>query len=280
MRRDGATVIPGDVNLVGDLLQRGKVLLDRLIHQNVPVCQIEDLLLRAALQEAVNDLKSCICFARAGGHDEEQTILPARDGVHGAVDSDALIVARGIGSLAAVIRLTTDCLLRRRDARFLVQPREQFRLCRELVHAELALCAGEKIVLCKAVPVGAVCKRQIKHLRIGHGLLQTLGDAVIVVLCLYHRDGIVGADVKEIVRLLRRLTEGEVSSQIHLAVRQLDSGLHGDLVLPALVLNRRRNEIELDVLFGHLLFRQYVHSYASMFQSKSNSGAVAEIHLS
>ena len=45
-----AGVIFGHVDLVDDLLQRGKVLLDGLVHQNVAVSQVQDFLLHAAFQ--------------------------------------------------------------------------------------------------------------------------------------------------------------------------------------------------------------------------------------
>ena len=109
-------------------------------------------------------------------------------------------------------------------------------------------------MLGKAVPVRAVCKGQIQHLRVCHGLLQTVGNAVIVVFRLYHGDGIVCTDVKEIVRLLCRTAHGEIAFQVDLAVRKFHGGLHRDFILPAFTHNRGRDEVELDVLFGHLAF--------------------------
>ena len=47
---NGAGVVPGNIDLVNDLLQRGEVLLDGLIHQDVAVGQVENLTLQAALQ--------------------------------------------------------------------------------------------------------------------------------------------------------------------------------------------------------------------------------------
>ena len=74
---------------------------------------------------------------------------------------------------------------------------------------------------------------------------------MIVVLGLHHRDGVVQADVEKVIRLLRVAADGDVPAQVHLSIGHLHRGLHGDPVLPALLLDGGGNVIELDVLFGH-----------------------------
>ena len=103
--RDGAFVIHRHVDFVGNLLQRGKVLLDGLVHQNVPVRQIQDFSLHAALQKPVHDLEGGIGLARAGGHDQKKPLLPPGDGIHRAVDGVALVIARRVGVLAGIVGL-------------------------------------------------------------------------------------------------------------------------------------------------------------------------------
>ena len=67
---DGALIIFGHIDFVGDFFQRGKILLDRLIHQNVPVSQVKNLPLHTALQHPVHNLKSGIGFACSCCHNE------------------------------------------------------------------------------------------------------------------------------------------------------------------------------------------------------------------
>ena len=40
MGGNGATVIFGEVDLMDNLLQRCEILLDRLVNQDIPVCQV------------------------------------------------------------------------------------------------------------------------------------------------------------------------------------------------------------------------------------------------
>ena len=103
--RDGAFVVLRHVDFVGDLLQRGKVLLDGLVHQNVPVRQIQNLSLHAALQQPVHDLEGGVGLARAGGHDQKKPLLPPGDSIHRTVDGVALVIARWVGVLAGIVGL-------------------------------------------------------------------------------------------------------------------------------------------------------------------------------
>ena len=133
MGGNGALVVLRNIDLMDDLVQRCEILLNGLIHQNIAVRQIQDLLLHPALQEAVYDLEGSIGFARTGGHHQQQALLPAGNCVQGAVDGNALIVARRIGVLAAVIGLTSDRLLGRCNAGLLIQTGKELCLRRELV---------------------------------------------------------------------------------------------------------------------------------------------------
>ena len=77
---------------------------------------------------------------------------------------------------------------------------------------------------------------------------------MVVVLSLHNGDGLIGAQVQYIIRFLRLFTDYQVSLQVDLAVRDL--GFHGDQVFIPFCGNGRRDVMELDVLFRHLLFRQ------------------------
>lgn len=72
MRGDGAGVIFAYVDFMGDLLQRGKVLLDRLIHKNITVSKVQYLSRHAALQQAVNNLEGGIGLAGTGDHNQRR----------------------------------------------------------------------------------------------------------------------------------------------------------------------------------------------------------------
>ena len=106
-------------------------------------------------------------------------------------------------------------------------------------------------MLGKAVAVGAVGEGQIQHHGIGHGLLKAEGDAVVVVLGLDDGDGVIGTEIEQVIRFLRVAADGDVATEVHLAVGDPDGGLHGDAVLPAAGLDGGGDVIELDVLFGH-----------------------------
>ena len=168
---DGAGVIFGHVDLVGNLLQRGEVLLDGLVHQDVAVRQIEYLALHAAFQKPVDDLKGGIGLAGSGGHHQQQPLLAPGDGVHRPVDGNPLVVPGRISVLAGIVRLIDHSFLGRAESRLLLEPGNQFRLCGEFIQAEFPLCAGEKVVLGKAVSIGTERKGQVQHPGVLHRLL-------------------------------------------------------------------------------------------------------------
>ena len=96
-------------------------------------------------------------FACTGGHNQQNAVLPSCDGIHCAVDGNALIVAGRVGVLAAVIRLCDDFLLFGRKASTTVCARlvalDQFLLRGELIKAKLALFARQEVMLHKTVTV-------------------------------------------------------------------------------------------------------------------------------
>ena len=246
---NGAGVVPGNIDLVNDLLQRGEVLLDGLIHQDIAVGQVENLTLQAALQQAVDDLKGGIGLSGAGGHHQKQAGLPAGDGIQGAVDGDALVIAGRIGGLAAVIGLVQNLFLVRRDAGAAVETGfiagNEFGLGGKRIHGKQPLGAGEKIVLHEAVTVGAVGKGQVQHPGIGHRLLQAERNTVVVILRLNNGNGIIRIQIEKIIRPLGRAARHEIAADDHTAIGDL--GLHGDLPAVPFGSDRRRDVMELDI---------------------------------
>ena len=120
-------------------------------------------------------------------------------------------------------------------------------------------------MLHETVAVGAVGKREVEHLRVVDGLLQAGGHAVSVVLRLDHRDGIVGAQIEEIIDAFRLFADGEIAFQIDLAVRDLR--LHRDFLEVPFGRDGGGDILHLDVFFGHLLFIQdHRHQHILLFR--------------
>ena len=168
---DGAGVIFGHIDLVSHLLQRGEVLLDGLIHQNIAVRQIEHLALHAAFQEPIDDLKGGVGLSGSGGHHQQKSLLPLGNGVHRPIDGDPLVVPGRISILAGIVGLVNGRFLRGAEAGFLLEAGGQLCLRGEFIQAEFPLCAGEKIVLGKAISIGTERKGQIQHSGVLHRLL-------------------------------------------------------------------------------------------------------------
>ena len=234
-------------------MQRGKVLFDGLVHQHIAVCQVKDLVYRFALQKPVDDLERGVGFSGAGGHHQQQPFLPPGDGVNSPVDGDSLVVARRIGRLAGVIRLCHGRLLSGRQAGFPLIAVDQLSLCGKFVHPKLPLCPGEKIVLGKAVPIGTEGKGQIQHFCIVHRLLQTCRYLVMVIFCFHHCNGIVCAEVEQVIHPFARLPHRKVTLQADLAIGDLR--LHGDLLAFPFGSQRRGNVLQLNILFCHVLLQ-------------------------
>ena len=119
---DGAGIIFCHIDLVGHLFQRGEVLLDGLVHQDVAVRQIEHLALHAAFQKPVDDLKGGIGLACPGSHDQQKSLLSPGDGIHRPVDGDPLVVPGRISVLTGIVRLVDHSFLGRAESRFLLEP--------------------------------------------------------------------------------------------------------------------------------------------------------------
>ena len=60
-------------------------------------------MLNVELSQTPDNLKSGVRLARTGGHDQKQAGPSAGNGIQGAVDSDALVIAGRVGVLAGEI---------------------------------------------------------------------------------------------------------------------------------------------------------------------------------
>ena len=259
-------VLFGGPDLVGDLPERGEVLLDGLVHEDISVCEIEHLFDEARREQAVDDLEGRIGLAGAGGHDEKDALAAAGDGVHGAVHGDALVVPRGKGVRRDVVGLTEGLFLPVGEPFALIDLAApaggELRLGGEAVQRQVPLEAGEVIVFGEAVPVGAVGKGEVEHFCVELGLLEPVGDGVAVVLGLNDGNGVLAVEVEEVVHLFCLLPRDETAAEQNFSVGDLR--LHGDLVPGPAAGERGRDELELDVLLGHFLFGQYgAHAPAS-----------------
>ena len=146
-----------EVHLMDDLFERSEILLDRLGHEVVAVCKVEDLAFHTAAEQAVNNLESGVGLAGAGRHDEQDAVLSTCDGIEGPVDRIALIIARRVGGLARVERLRDELLLFCIEALAVVSLRliacDERVHGRECIHRECSLCAGQEVVLLEAIAV-------------------------------------------------------------------------------------------------------------------------------
>ena len=93
-----------------------KVVDHRLVDQHVAVGKEQDALPVTSLPQPPDDLEGGVGLARAGGHDEQDPILPFGDGFDRGVDGGDLVVARGLAPAVLVIVLEDDLLGLRRQA--------------------------------------------------------------------------------------------------------------------------------------------------------------------
>ena len=254
MRSDGDGIVLGEVDLVDRLFKRGEVLLDRLVHEDVPVGEVQDLFPQAAFQQTVDDLKGRIGLPGACGHHQQEAFLSPCYRLDDPVDGVALVVPRIVCALAGIIRLRDDLFLVGGDTlaavRLALPASGQLLDGREGVERQGALKARQKVVFLEGIAVGTVGERDVLHARVCDRLLETVGDGVVVVLGLDNGDWL----IEDVVGLLRFLAKDEIAAEIDPSIRDL--GLHCHAVEAPLGLYCRRDVLQLDVLFRHLFLVQ------------------------
>ena len=212
--RDG--LVEAEVNLerfvhgaVRDLghrrAERFEIVGLRLVSQDVAIHEEEDALFRPRLPQAPDDLKRGVGLARAGGHDKQGALFTARDGVHGAVDGDGLVVVGNPAGAVVVVMLPGDGLLLGGVALGLAVALPEFVGRGELVEGDFAGhgAAGDgAIVLQKRIAVRAVGKGDVENLRVFERLLHPGADGVVVVLPLDDGEREVRPVIEQVVGLL------------------------------------------------------------------------------
>ena len=162
-----------------------EVIRLRLVGQDVPIHEEEDALLRARLPQSPDDLEGGVGLPGARGHDEQEAVLPACDGIHRSVDGDELVVARCLAGAVVVVVLGDDAdLLRFNSFRGAVTLPEFLRRG-ELIERNLPLHHARRpraVMLQKGIAIRAVGKGQVKNLRILQCLRHPRADSVVVVL--------------------------------------------------------------------------------------------------
>ena len=116
VRSNRYRIVLRKVDLVYRLFERRKILLDRLVHQIVPVGKIEHFLPESAFYQTMDDLKGGVGLAGSCGHDEQKALLPSCYSFDRSVYGVALVVARAISVRTEVIRFGDDFLLVLGDA--------------------------------------------------------------------------------------------------------------------------------------------------------------------
>ena len=91
---------------------------------------------------------------------------------------------------------------------------------------------------------------------------------MVIVFCLHNSNRMISIIVEKVVRLFGLLAIGHIALDVDLAVRDL--GLHRNIeaIPPPAGVEGRCDEIELDILFGHLLFiKNHSAHHLSLFSS-------------
>ena len=113
--------------------------------------------LRAGFPQAPDDLEGGVGLAGAGGHDQQDAVLPLGDGFDGLVDGDALVVARLLAAAVVEVVLEDDFFLRRSQpfpgAVFCPKVLRRGKASRDSSVSIWPLCAGS-VVEQKGIAVG------------------------------------------------------------------------------------------------------------------------------
>ena len=249
---------------VGDLghrlTERLEVVGLCLVSEDVAVDEKEDAFLCTRFPEAPDDLKGGIGLACACGHDEEDAVFSPGDGLHGPVDGDELVVARGFSGAVVVVILGGELLLGGRPALGGTIARPQFVGRRKVVEGDFARdrTAGRRaVMLQKSVTVGAVGERDVQNLCVFQRLLHPCANAVGVVLGLHDSKWEIRLVGENVVGLLGFAASDGFAMNDHAAFREVDflPNLHHDVPLVAIWPNQcGRDELGADVRFGECSF--------------------------
>ena len=101
----------------------------------------------------MNNLERSISLASAGRHNEKNAVLPTGNRINGAVDGDALIVARDLITRLEIVRLGNKLLLLRREMFVADVPLPEIMRRGKLLQRQFTLFAGFYIVFQETVAI-------------------------------------------------------------------------------------------------------------------------------
>lgn len=102
-------------------------------------------------------------------------------------------------------------------------------------------------MLGKPITIGTECERKIKHLCIGHCLLQAMRNTMVIVFRFNDGDRMISSEVQHIVRTLWFFAHDKIALQIDLAICELC--FHCDFTDIPFCRHGRGNELQFDIFF-------------------------------
>ena len=188
-------------------------------------------------------------FTRTGSHDEQQTFVASGNSIQCAVDGDALVVTRLVGTFAVVVRDIERFFLLLSHALLQHPLALEHLTIRELIHREIAFHAGNHIVLAERQSVGGIRKRHVQSFSITDSLLQTCGQVFGSSFGFHNGEDIVVVELEDIVGFLLRRTLVLAADGDDTTIGE--AVLHAYLILlPSGTLNGGSDKLELDILLG------------------------------
>ena len=151
------TLLVGKVHFINGLFKRCEVLQNALVNKNIPVSQIQDSLFKVRTEQAIDNLKSGVCFACAGSHNEQQSLLSSGDCFNGPVYCVSLIVSWRVRALRRIVRLRDNFLFHIGNALAAVQlsviSRHKHLLSWKFLQCNLLLLSGQEVMLIESISV-------------------------------------------------------------------------------------------------------------------------------
>ena len=209
-------------------------------------------------------------LARAGGHHQQDAILPRGDGLHRAVDGDLLIVAGRLAACVDVVVLSDDPLFLVAELLPMSVALPEGLRRREGIEGDFLLrrCElGCLVVGEEGIAVGAEDVGNVQSLGIGQGLLHAVADGVLVVLGLDDGEWEVGLVVEDVVCAFLGAAGREASLDEHPAGGEGE--LLADLCLevPAGGGDRGRDVLVPDLLLVEVLLTGHASSLPDVSSS-------------
>ena len=151
------TFFVGKIHFVNGFFKWCKVLQNTLVNKNISVSQIQDSLFKVRAEQAIDNLKSGVCFACAGSHKEQQSLLSSGDCFNGHVYCVSLIVSWRVRALRRIVRLRDNFLFHIGNALAAVQlsviSRHKHLLSWKFLQCNLLLLSGQEVMLIESISV-------------------------------------------------------------------------------------------------------------------------------